>query len=446
MSVNHGTLFVGKSQDLYREARQIIPGGTQLLSKRPEMHLPELWPAYYERAQGCFIWDLDHNKYIDMSYMGIGACILGYADPEVNAAVKKGIDKGSMTTLNCPEEVELAKLLCEIHPWAEMVRYGRTGGEAMAMAVRVARAKSGKDIILFCGYHGWHDWYLSSNLADNAALDGHLLAGLNPKGVPRGLKGTAIPFVYNDKAGFLSLVEKYEGNIAAVVLEPIRNIYPKDAFLETIREVTKEKGIVLIFDEITSGWRLCHGGAHLKFGVYPDVAVFGKGMSNGFPMAAVIGTSPVMEAFQNTFVSSTYWAERTGPTAALASIRKMKDRHVADHLNTMGTKVQKGWQSSARYHNLEIKITGIPPLGHFSFPNDNNLILKTLLTQLMLEKGFLATTAFYAAYSHTEKVVADYLKALDESFAFLKEAIEGGNPQQHLKGHMCHTGFKRLTG
>ena len=438
-------LISDKSQKLYKDAKKIIPGGTQLLSKRPEMHLPDLWPAYYQRAKGCEIWDLDGNKFIDVSYMGVGSCILGYADSDVNAVVKKVIDEGSMATLNCPEEVELAKVLCDLHPWAKMVRYARTGGEAMSIAIRIARAKSHKEIILFCGYHGWHDWYLSSNLADNASLDGHLLSGLNPNGIPRGLKGTAIPFEYNDKAGFLALVEKHAGNIAAVVMEPIRSIYPKDAFLETIREVTKEKNIVLIFDEITSGWRLCHGGAHLKLGVHPDMAVFAKGMSNGFPMAAIIGTSRVMETFQDTFISSTYWTERIGPTAALASIEKMKTHHVPDHLNRMGTKVQEGWKLSAHHHNLDIAVTGIPPLGHFSFQNGDSLVLKTLLAQLMLEKGFLSTTSFYASYSHTEKVIEDYLKAFDESFAFIKKAVADGNPQGYLKGPTCHTGFKRLT-
>ena len=187
---------MGTGQDLYREAKKIIPGGTQLLSKRPEMFLPELWPAYYDKAEGCRVWDLDGREYMDASFMGLGACTLGYADPDVNKAVREAVDKGSMTTLNCPEEIDLARMLCNIHPWADMVRYSRTGGEAMAIAIRIARARTSNDIILFCGYHGWHDWYLSANLADDRALDGHLIPGLEPKGVPRPLKGTALPFEY----------------------------------------------------------------------------------------------------------------------------------------------------------------------------------------------------------------------------------------------------------
>jgi glutamate-1-semialdehyde aminotransferase len=177
----------GVGQRLYTQAKTRIPGGTQLLSKRPEMFLPDQWPSYYSRARGVEVWDLDGNKYIDMSYNGIGACVLGAADPDVDEAVKAAIDAGSMSTLNAPEEVELAELLCELHPWAEMVRYARSGGEAMAIAVRIARAKTRRDRVAFCGYHGWHDWYLAANLAEEKALDGHLLPGLEPTGVPRGL-------------------------------------------------------------------------------------------------------------------------------------------------------------------------------------------------------------------------------------------------------------------
>jgi glutamate-1-semialdehyde 2,1-aminomutase len=437
---------MGKSQNLYmKKGKNLIPGGTQLLSKRPEMFLPGLWPAYYEKAKGCEIWDLDGNSYIDMSYMGIGSCVLGYADEDVDEAVKMAIDKGSMTTLNCLEEIELAEVLCEIHPWAEMVRYARTGGEAMAIAVRIARAKTGKDLILFCGYHGWHDWYLAANLADDKALDGHLLSGLEPKGVPRALKGTAIPFGYNETKQFLSLIDKYKGEIAAVVMEPIRNYYPKDDFLKVIRETAQKRGISLIFDEVSSGWRLNLGGAHLSLGVEPDVAVFAKAISNGYPMAAVIGRAEVMNVAQDTFISSTYWTERIGPVAALATLRKLKEHQVPKHLLKVGREVQKGWKSLARKHRLSITVSGIYPLSHFSFEYENPMVLKTLFTQLMLEKGYLATTAFYASYAHREKHIQKYLEAVDEVFEFVGKAIEKGNAEQYLKGPICHAGFRRLT-
>ncbi|MFA4884235.1 MAG: aminotransferase class III-fold pyridoxal phosphate-dependent enzyme [Candidatus Margulisiibacteriota bacterium] len=435
---------MGKSQDLYKKAKQIIPGGTQLLSKRPEMFLPDRWPAYYERAAGCEVWDLDGNKYIDMSYMGIGACVLGYADPDVNKAVKQAVDKGSMTTLNCPEEVELAELLCDLHPWAGMVRYVRTGGEALAVAVRIARARTGKDLILFCGYHGWHDWYLSANLADDQALDGHLIAGLSPKGVPRGLIGTAKPFIYNDIKGFRSLMEKHKGKIAAVVVETIRNYEPKDGFLDEIRQATKQAGVVMICDEVSSGWRLNLGGAHLLYGLKPDLAVFGKALGNGFPIGAVIGTGDAMSAAQETFISSTYWTERVGPTAAIATIKKMKEKNVPEHLVKTGKEVQAGWAEKAQKHGLKVTVSGIAPLGHFSFDYDNHLALKTLFTQVMLDKGYLACNAFYSSYAHKPEHVAGYFKAADESFAFIAQAVKDKRVEACLKGPVCHAGFRRL--
>lgn len=436
---------MGKSQELYKKAKKIIPGGTQLLSKRPEMFLPDLWPAYYDRAKGCEVWDLDGKKYIDMSTMGVGSCILGYADEDVNKAVKSAVDRGSMCTLNAPEEVELAELLLEIHPWAEMVRYARTGGESMMIAVRIARAKSGKDIVLFCGYHGWHDWYLSSNLGDEKSLDGHLLPGLNPLGVPRALKGLTYPFNYNDTEGFLRLVEEHKDNIGVVVMEPIRNFTPDKEFIKTIMQVTSDLGIVLIVDEITAGFRLNNGGAHLLYDLEPDIAVFAKGMSNGFPMAAIIGKSDVMEVVQDTFISSTYWTERVGPTAALATIRKIKENNVSGHLSKIGKKMKDAWESLASRHDLSIEVSGIDPLGHFDFKYKNSLVLKTLFTQLMLEKGFLVSTAFYASFAHKEEHIESYLKAADEAFGFISKSIEEGTTEKYLKGPVCHAGFKRLT-
>jgi len=436
---------MGKSQDLYRKAKTLIPGGTQLLSKRPEMFLPDLWPSYYEKAKGCEVWDLDGNKYIDMITMGIGACILGYADEDVNRAVKNVVDKGSMTLLNAPEEVELAELLCMLHPWAGMVRYTRGGGEAMTVAVRIARAKTKKDKILFCGYHGWHDWYLSANLAEDRALDGHLLPGLAPLGVPRPLKGSSYPFMYNDTKGFKELIDKYKDEIGIVVLEAIRNVEPEKEFMSTIMDVTRDLGIVFIVDEITSGWRLNLGGAHLLYGAEPDMAVFAKAISNGFPMGAIIGKKEVMQAAQETFISSTYWTERIGPVAALATIKKLRDNNVSRHLIDTGKRIQDGWKTSAVKNNLSIEISGIYPLSHFTFEYKEPLVLKTLFTQLMLERGFLASTAFYSSYAHKDDHVVSYLRSVDESFSFISHAVKDGNPEKHLKGPVCHSGFRRLT-
>jgi glutamate-1-semialdehyde 2,1-aminomutase len=409
------------------------------------MFLPEQWPSYYARASGVEVWDLDGRKFVDMSYNGIGACVLGAADPDVDDAAVRAIRSGSMATLNAPEEVALADRLCELHPWAEMVRYARTGGEAMAMAVRIARARTGRDRIAFCGYHGWHDWYLAANLANERALDGHLLPGLEPAGVPRGLIGTALPFYYNSIEGLEAIVTKHREELAAIVMEPIRDREPAPGFLEQVRAIATDVGAVLVFDEITAGFRLCTGGAHLVYGVKPDIAVFAKAISNGYPMAALIGVGDVMQAAQRTFISSTYWTDRIGPAAALATIEKHQRCEVAKHLIRIGASVQSGWRTAAKRAGIEIEISGIAPLGHFSFTGNYKQAAQTLFTQYMLEQGFLATGGFYATYAHRDEHVQSYLKAVEQVFAAIANALEKNTVATQLKGPVAHTGFSRLT-
>lgn len=434
-----------QGQALYRRARQRIPGGTQLLSKRPEMFLPEQWPSYYTEARGAEVWDLDGNRYIDMSYSGVGACVLGYADPEVDDAVRNAITKGSACTLNCPEEVELADLMCEIHPWADMVRYVRCGGESMAAAVRIARARSKRDKIVFCGYHGWQDWYLAANLAQGDSLDGHLLPGLDPAGVPRALAGTAIPFPYNDTAAFERALQTAGDDLGAIVMEPLRSTAPAPGFLEMIRAEATRRKAVLVFDEITAGFRLNTGGVHLLHNVTPDIAVFAKAISNGYPMGVILGTGDAMQAAQETFISSTHWTERIGPTAALATIRKHHRESVSAHLIAMGNLVQQAWRDAAAATGLSIEVAGIPPLSRFSFLYPQPQPIRTLFVQEMLDRGFLASTAFYATYAHQPAHVEAYAKAAREAFAVLAEAIAAGTVTQLLRGPVAHSGFRRLA-
>ncbi len=433
-------------QKLYIKAKTRIPGGTQLLSKRPEMFLPEQWPSYYRKAKGTEVWDLDGNKFIDMSISGVGACILGYADPDVDAAVKKAIDLGTICTLNCPEEVELADLLCKLHPWADMVRFARTGGEAVAIAVRIARAYTGKDKVAFCGYHGWHDWYLSANLAYESSLDGHSLPGLEPLGVPRNLKDTALPFAYNQTNELDAIVSKYGEQLGAIIIEPIRYHEPKEGFLKHVRDVANQTGAVLIFDEVTSAWRMTIGGIHLLYAVNPDIAVFAKGISNGYPMGAIIGVADVMQAAQKTFISSTYWTERIGPTAALATIEKLQSYRVPEHLCRIGSRVRKGWKEAADRYGLKIAIQGIPPLSMFSldYP-DHKQAVYTLFTQAMLDRGFLASKQFYATYAHQDNHVDDYLSAVDQTFRLIANALENNEVEKLLRGPKSHEGFRRLA-
>lgn len=432
-----------KGVESWNRAKRLIPGGTQLLSKRSEMFVPEQWPSYFKKAKGVEVWDLDDTHYIDMSIMGVGTCILGYADDDVNEAVKKVIDAGSMCTLNSPEEIELAELLLHLHSWADMVRYAKTGGEAMAIAVRIARAFTGKEKIAFCGYHGWHDWYLSANLADDKNLDGQLLPGLKPLGVPRGLKGTAIPFNYNRIDELRRIVEV--NDVGVIIAEPIRHHEPENDFLGKIREIANRIGAVLIFDEITSGWRMNVGGVHELYNVYPDIVVYGKAMSNGFPMAAIIGRREIMDMAQESFISSTYWTERTGPAAAIATINKMLEKEVPSHLCKTGNSISKGWKKIANEHGLDITVMGIPPLPTMAFNHKNSQALHTLFTQEMLKKGFLASKRVSVTYSHSEEHIDEYLRSVDEVFGLIKRAIENDNVFDILKGPVAHEGFKRLT-
>ncbi|MDY0277404.1 MAG: aminotransferase class III-fold pyridoxal phosphate-dependent enzyme [Acholeplasma sp.] len=438
---------INKGVALYRNAKNIIPGGTQLLSKRPEMFLPDQWPAYYSRAKGYKVYDLDGNEYSDVCYMGIGACVLGYANDEIDNSSIEAIRNGNMCTLNAPEEVFLAEKLLSLHKWADMVRYGKGGGEAMAIAVRIARTYTNKEKVLICGYHGWHDWYLATNLVSKDALNQHHLKGLEPNGVSKSLTGTTIPFRYNNIDEFKRITNIHHGEIAAIVMEPIRNDYPENDFLLHIRNYCNENDIVLIFDEITAGFRLTCGGSHLdsRIGINPDIAVFGKAIANGYPITAIIGKSRVMKSAQDSFISSTFWTERIGFVAALKTIEFFEANKVEDHLNYIGSEINKIWLKAAQSNNIDIKINGILPLTHFDFLNDSNNIIKTFFIQSMLEQGFLASTAFYASFAHDDKLLDEYRRAIDISFEQIKIHIQKGDIEKQIKGPLAHKGFMRLN-
>ncbi len=434
------------TQELYQKAKGLIPGGTQLLSKRPEMMAPDQWPAYFSRASGCECWDLDGKHYFDMSSNGIGACLLGFGDPDVNDAVKRRIDMGSMCTLNPPEEVELAERLCDIHPWAEQVRLTRAGGESCAVAVRIARATTDRPAVAICGYHGWHDWYLAANLGENDALRGHLLPGLAPLGVPTELRDTAYTFRYNDIRGFDDVIDRAGGKLAAIVMEPCRHDDPDPGFLEHVRDRARQCGALLIFDEITIGWRLVHGGSHLRLGVNPDIAVFAKALGNGYPIGAIIGTKAAMEGAHKSFISSTYWTEGIGPTAALATLKKMKQASAHEHAAKVGAMVSDSWKKHASAQGLKVMVGGgYPCLAHFKFEYENSEAIRTLYTQMMLERGFLAGTAIYPTAAHTEEIVRLYDESIGEVFRSIAKAIQEGSLEKLLKGPVAHGGFRRLN-
>ncbi len=434
---------LGTGQKLWKRAKHIIPGGSMLLSKRAEMFLPDQWPAYFSKAKGCKVWDLDGREYIDMSIMGIGTNTLGYGHPEVDEAVRKTIAAGNMSTLNCPEEVYLAERLVELHPWADMVRFARSGGEANAVAIRIARAASGKDKVAFCGYHGWHDWYLAANLGDEKTLAGHLLPGLEPNGGPRNLRDTIFPFTYNCFDELKDLVNAHD--IGVIMMEVSRNQGPQDGFLEKVRKLASDRGIVLIFDECTSGFRQALGGLHKLYGVEPDMAMFGKAMGNGYAITATIGRREIMEAAQSSFISSTFWTERIGPTAGLKTLEVMERTRSFQQITQTGLQIGEGWRKLATKHGLDIQVSGLPALNSFSFKSQNALAYKTLITQEMLAKGYLAANSVYVCTEHTPEVVEDYLQALDPIFGLIKSCEEGRDVLTLLKGPVCHDEFKRLN-
>ena len=431
----------GKGPKLYRQAKRLIPGGTQLLSKRPEMFAPDVWPAYYSKAKGCRVWDMDNREYIDMSIMAVGACILGYADVDVDDAVMRAIRSGVNSSLNCPEEVELAEALIDLHPWFDMVRYARSGGEALSVAVRIARAKTGRETILFSGYHGWSDWYLAANLSDDSALDGQLMPGLQPSGVPRGLGGTAIPFNFNDIDSLRETIRGRESSIAAIMIEPARGEDAPNEYLTKLRDIASEIGAVLIFDEITSGYRMCVGGIHRRYGIYPDVAVFAKSMANGYAMSAILGTEDVMQAAQSTFISSTNWTDRVGPTAALATLKKYQETSTDQHIISMGKKTQHIWKHAALTSGLDIDITGLPTLSAFAFKSSYAMELNTRFVVEMLQRGFLGFRQFKPSLAHSDTELSLYKVAVEDVFEILSKLPD----DRLLNSQIAHTGFARLT-
>ncbi len=431
-----------KCKELQDKAVKLIPGMTQLLSKRPDRYCRGVWPTYFKKAQGIEVTDLDDNKYLDFSIGGVGATVLGYADPDVNKAVIDVINNGSASTLNPPEEVALAEKLIELHPWADMARFSRSGGEAMAMAVRIARVATGKDKVVFCGYHGWMDWYLAANLGKKGALDDQWIAGLNPNGVPKGLTGTAIPFYYNDIDNFKKAIEEAGDDLAAIVMEPERNYTPTPEFINAVQSIAKEKQVPLIIDEITAAFRICNGGAHLKLGFKPDMAVFSKALGNGFCCSAVIGKKWVMEYAQDAFITSTNWTERIGSTAALAMIEKFVRVDASTHMLAIADKVWNVWETLAEKHGLKIHIGGFKPLIHFSFEK-NHAVNISYFSQEMLKRGFLAGSGFYAMYAHTFEDVEKYAKAVDEVFAEIAKL--GDKVEEHLEGLPAASGFGRVN-
>jgi glutamate-1-semialdehyde 2,1-aminomutase len=403
--------------NLWKNAEKLIPGGNGLLSKRPNRFLPLGWPIYFKRAKGINIWDLSGKKYKDFSNMGVGTAILGYSNSFVNNSVKKKINLGINTTLNCREEYELAKELLRHDKFAKQVKFARGGGEAMAMAIRIARASSSsskKYKIAFSGYHGWHDWYLAANLKNKKNLNNHLLKNLNPVGIPLNLKNSIIPFKFNDSESFLNLIKENRKDLCAIVIEGARYQYPNKNFVKIINTVIKKYNICLIVDEITSGWRESVGGIYKKFNLKPGIVIYGKALGNGYAISAILGKRKYMKNVQDTFISSTAWTERVGFQAALSTIKFFKKKKVYQHIIRNGKYVISGWKQLFSKYNLKVRINDFISMPSFEFLyNSKNEYLYTYFTELMLKKGYLSTNNISISYSHKKKDIDRYLKNAD---------------------------------
>tara|TARA_B100000579_G_scaffold437862_1_gene469532 strand:+ start:3409 stop:4710 length:1302 start_codon:yes stop_codon:yes gene_type:complete len=429
-----------KGLKLWRSAKKIIPGGNGLLSKRPDRYLPGLWPTYYSRSKNINVWDLENNKYLDMAQMGMGASILGYAHPYVDKKVKKAIDNGINSTLNCREEYDLAKKILKFDKFADQVKFAKGGGEAMSLAVRIARARTGKDNIAFSGYHGWHDWYLAANLKNKNSLKNHLLPGLEPLGVPKLLKGTTIGFEYNNLEQLKKINKK---NLAAIVIEGCRYYYPTKKFIKQIQKICKKYKICLIVDEITSGWRSSRGGVYKKLNIKPDLVVYGKGLGNGYPISCIVGKKKYMQVTNKSFVSSTAWTERTGFVAANATIDYFVKKNVNQHINKIGLFIKNNWLKLARKHKLNLRVSEVTPLCTFFLDYKNSDELYTLFTKEMLKKKIIASNSIYISYSHKKKDVIKYLKYCDEIFFKISDFIK--KKKKLKKSEIKFSGFTRLT-
>ncbi len=427
---------------IQRSKKKIPGGGTMLFSKIPENFIKKGWPGYYEKTKGIYVWDLNKKKYLDY-YFGVGQSTLGYNNTKVDEAVRKCIVKGNMSTLSCPEELELAEKMIELNEWADMAKFARTGGEASSIAIRIARAKTKKDVVAVCGYHGWHDWYLSANLKNKKNLNNLLMKGLTTKGVPLSLSKTIRTFKYNDIESFYKAIK--HNDVGVVKMEVMRNYKPENNFLNEIRELCTKRKIILIFDECTTGFRETYGGLYKKFKIVPDIVVFGKALGNGYAITSVVGKGSIMNEANNTFISSTFWTERIGFVAGLQTLQEMKKVKSWIKISENGLQIKNLWNELAKKYNVSCNISGLNALPALNF-NKDNLKYKSYLTQEMLKKNILASNVLFTSVLHKDKSFDFYKKALAEVFKNIGRFQNNDDDLDlHLKNNVCNSGFGRLN-
>jgi glutamate-1-semialdehyde 2,1-aminomutase len=436
-------LSLDKNYYLWEDAKNYILNGGMLLSKRQEQLLPGKWPVFFKKAKKCFIWDINNKKYLDYSLMGVGTNILGYANDQVNKKLKKTIIESNISTLNSKEDLLLSQKLISLHPWSSQCFFARSGGEANAIAVRISRAYTRKDEVAICGYHGWHDWYLSTNLDNKKNLDKIFLPGISTLGVPNKISGLTHPFKYNDINGIKDLIKKNK-NIGTIFMEVERNEKPKNNFLKKIRDIANKNNIVLIFDECTSGFRETFGGLHKKYNINPDIVVFGKSLGNGIPITAVLGKKNIMEKAKESFVSSTFWTDRLGPTAGVATLEAMEKIKSWEIITNLGKRIKKEWFKIAKKYKIKIKITGLDAMPLFKFVSKKDIYYRNYITQEMLKKNILCTNYVYCSINHT-KYLKRYLNELDKIFKKISKYENGLSILNDLENPISKNNFSRLN-
>jgi glutamate-1-semialdehyde aminotransferase len=438
---------VSGSLALYERAGELIPGWTQLISRRASSFAAGISPVYAQRARGAHVVDVDENEFIDW-ISALGAIILGHADDVVDDAVKEQIGRGSIYSLNSPLEIELAEELIATIPSAEMVRYTKGGGEACALAARIARGTTGRDKILFCGYHGWHDWYQAANYLPDPATGGFPFSGIEPIGVPKALAGTVIPFIYGDLGTLEALLDEHKGEVAAVMMEPLRSEMPAADYLVQVKELTRAHDVILIFDEVSSGFRVSVGGAQQYYGVVPDMTALAKAISNGYPMGAVVGSRDAMEPARHMFISSSYWSDNIGLVAALTTIRELKRRDSEARFQEIGETLREAMNGAIAASGLDGACVGVfaHPAIHLELPDEAlRPKVTTLFIQEMARRGLHCTTHFYLNLAHTEDDIRLTAEAVAEALGVIKRGLDAGDLDSLLDCDIKREPFRRLV-
>jgi glutamate-1-semialdehyde aminotransferase len=421
-----------RSMSWLHRARQVVPGAAQTLSKGPSMFVEGAYPAFLERGRGCRVWDVDGHEYIDY-ILGLASITLGYAYPPVVEAVARQLEQGSIFSLPHPLEVEISERLSEIIPCAEMARFLKTGSEADAAAVRVARAATGRDMVLYCGYSGWHEWYA--------------ITTPRAKGIPKDFARLIAPFEYNDLDSLERALQEHRGRVAAVIMEPVLLDAPAPGFLEGVKAAAHRHGALLIFDEIVSGFRWAVGGAQEHFGVVPDLATFGKGMANGLPLSAVVGRAELMREFEDIFVSSTFGGDTLALAACLATLDEYASRPVIDHLWRMGRRFQDGFRAAATRLGVPARSIGYPVhpkivIDHPS-PQAQRLLMSLFLQETARRGVIFHFAGFNISYSHAEADVDQSLQACEEALSLVGAALGDGRIAERLEGKPYTEAFRR---